>query len=102
MDMGRANVRALLCIPFCLQMGEAYLLPSYLFLTLLTLPSSPPPPPQDGVEENNWLEHNFAGYIHVIGKPAGGPEQTGTLHIQVRGDGGGRRGGGEEGEGWRG
>lgn len=38
---------------------------------------------EDGVEENNWLEHNFAGYVHVIGTPAGGPDQSGTLHVQA-------------------
>lgn len=26
---------------------------------------------EDGVEERNWIEHNFAGFVHVIGTPAG-------------------------------
>jgi len=38
---------------------------------------------QDGVEEYNWIEHNFAGFVHPIGVPAGGYDQTGTLHVQV-------------------
>ncbi|KAF5840653.1 hypothetical protein DUNSADRAFT_16026, partial [Dunaliella salina] len=38
---------------------------------------------EDGVEENNWLEHNFAGFIHPIGVPAGGYDQTGTVHVQA-------------------
>eukprot|EP00967_Tisochrysis_lutea_P029939 scaffold35078_cov14-Tisochrysis_lutea.AAC.2 len=40
---------------------------------------------EDGVEENNWLEGNFAGFIHTIGAPAGGNDQTGSLHIQGEG-----------------
>jgi len=38
---------------------------------------------EDGVEEHNWIEGNFAGFIHPIGIPAGGFDQTGTLHVQV-------------------
>ncbi|KAL6754041.1 hypothetical protein V8C86DRAFT_399941 [Haematococcus lacustris] len=37
---------------------------------------------EDGVEERNWFEANFAGFVHVIGSPAGGVSQSGTLHIQ--------------------
>lgn len=38
---------------------------------------------EDGVEEYNWLEHNLAAFVHVIGNPAGGPSQTGTTHYQA-------------------
>lgn len=38
---------------------------------------------EDGVEEHNWLEHNFAGFVHPIGYAAGGNDQTGTTHVQV-------------------
>lgn len=32
---------------------------------------------EDGVEENTTLAHNFGGYIHPIGTPAGGAGQDG-------------------------
>ena len=38
---------------------------------------------QDGVEEDNWLEHNLAVYIHPIGSAAGGNDQTGSTHVEV-------------------
>eukprot|EP00955_Chlamydomonas_euryale_P030451 320552-Chlamydomonas_euryale.AAC.32 len=37
---------------------------------------------EDGVEEHNLLEHNAAAFIHVIGRPAGGITQDGTVHVQ--------------------
>ncbi|KAG1661973.1 hypothetical protein FOA52_007145 [Chlamydomonas sp. UWO 241] len=37
---------------------------------------------EDGVEEHNRFEHNLAAFVHVIGKPAGGPSQDGTTHAQ--------------------
>eukprot|EP00983_Pelagomonas_calceolata_P080324 1155102-Pelagomonas_calceolata.AAC.6 len=37
---------------------------------------------EDGVEESNWLEHNLAAFVHPIGIPAGGYDQSGSLHIQ--------------------
>jgi hypothetical protein len=39
---------------------------------------------EDGVEEDNWLEHNLAAFVHVIGTPSSGILQAGSLHIQAR------------------
>ncbi|KAM9977778.1 hypothetical protein ACTFIR_011650 [Dictyostelium discoideum] len=37
---------------------------------------------EDGVEVDNNIWFNFASYVHPIGKPAGGPSQTGEIFQQ--------------------
>lgn len=38
---------------------------------------------EDGVEEHNWFESNLAAYVHVIGAPASGALQEGSMSYQV-------------------
>ncbi len=65
-----------------------------------TSPAPPPLPPplQDGVEENNWLQHNLGAYVHTIGNPAGGVTQSGELFVEVGNWGGGHGMWGAEGQ----
>ena len=37
---------------------------------------------EDGVEENNLIDHNLAAFVHVIGNAAAGPGQDGSTHYQ--------------------
>jgi hypothetical protein len=38
---------------------------------------------EDGVEEDNVIDHNLAAFVHVIGTPAAGGQRDGTLHKQA-------------------
>ncbi|KAL4433088.1 hypothetical protein ABPG77_006515 [Micractinium sp. CCAP 211/92] len=37
---------------------------------------------EDGVEEHNTLDHNLAAFVHVIGSPAAGVDQTGQTFAE--------------------
>jgi len=39
---------------------------------------------EDGVEEACWLQRNLAAYVHVIGTPAAGWGQEGTMSYEAR------------------
>lgn len=77
---------ARLCPSSAMKGGVVHVLTSFMPLIQPrnNQPCCQPTNRQDGVEERNVLTRNLAAYVHTIGNPAGGPDQSGTTHIEVR------------------